>query len=301
MKKYLFIKYKMINEPKIYQKIKQIKTSFNKNKIMKKDNIIKTNNLKEYQDDNHESLIKSKSLNKIKITNGFNIKNNTIKLPILKRKIYINNNLETNEPKINKKYLKKKNISVKKIKINSNNINNLNSKNHGSKKLLSKYGSSYNLKISPNYIKSKNINLNASENFGKIINLERKIIKGNKNRIISKKGYKLFTTTKIINNFNNQINQNKNKEIFTLCDNNVNNGGKKIDVLFEIEKKVSKIQDCFRKHLEDEKSEIKKNENIRNNNIIDIISDISLSEEELDFSEEDSFNNIEFSFDEEEI
>ena len=286
----------MINEPKIYQKIKKIKTSFSKNKIMIRDN--KTNNkiYKEYQDDNNpESLIKSKSLNKIKMKNKFNIKNNTIKLPMLKRKIYINNNI-TNDLKINKKHLKKNN-SAKKIKINTNSITNLYPKNNGSKKVLSKYGSSYNLKISPNYIKSKNIKINTSENFGKNRHLDRKIIKGNKNRFNSNKGYKLFTTTKIINNFNNQINQNKNKEIFTLCNNNINNDGKKIDVLFEIEKKVSKIQNCFRKHLEDEKKEIKKNEN----NIVDIISDISLSEEEIDFSEEDSFNNIEFSLDEKEI
>ena len=290
----------MINESRVYQKIKKIKTSLNKNKIMIKDNKTKNNNFKEYLEDNHESLIKSKSLNKIKIKNGFNAKNNTIKLPILKRKIYINNNSEINESKTNKKYLKKNN-SVKKIKINTNSINNLYSKNYASKKLLSKYDSSYNLKVNPNYIKSKNININTSGNFGKIRHLDRKKLKVNKNRIISKKGYKLFTTTKIINNFNNQINQNKNKEIFTLCNNNINNNRKKIDVLFEIEKKVSKIQDCFRKHLEDEKSKIKKNENIRNNNVIDIISDISLSEEELNFTEEDSFNNIEFSLDEEKI
>ena len=290
----------MINEPKIYQKIKKIKTSFSKNKIMIRDNKIKINNYKEYQDDNQESLFKSKSLNKIKIKKGFSINNNTIKLPILKRKIYINNNnQETSESKKNKKYLKKNN-TVKKLKINTNsNINNLYSKNYGTKKLLSKYDSSYNLKTRPKYIKSKNLNINTSENFGKIRHIDRKIIKGNKNRIISKKGYKLFTTTKIINNFNNQINQSKNKETFSLFNNNINNDGK-IDVLFEIEKKVSKIQDCFRKHLEGEKSDIKQKENISNNNVIDIISDISLSEEEINFSEEESFNN-EFSLDEEEF
>ena len=289
----------MINEPKIKQKIKKIKTSFSKNKIMIRDNKAKNKIFKEYQDDNNESLIKSKSLNKIKMKNKINIKNN-IKLPILKRKIYLNNNIETNDLKINKKYLKKNN-SVKKIKLNTNSVNNLYPKNLGSKKVLSKYGSSYNLKISPNYIKSKNIKINTSENFGKNRHLDRKIIKGNKNRFSSNKGYKLFTTTKIINNFNNQINQNKNKEVFTLCNNNINNDGKKIDVLFEIENKISKIQNCFRKHLEDEKNEIKKNENIGKNNIVDIISDISLSEEELNFSEEDSIDNMEFSLEDEEI
>ena len=73
-----------------------------------------------------------------------------------------------------------------------------------------------------------------------------------------------------------------------------------MDVLYEIEQKVSKIQNCFRRHLKEEETEEKKNKNIENNNI-DIISDISLSEEDLNFSEEDSFNNIEFSLDEEEI
>ena len=35
--------------------------------------------------------------------------------------------------------------------------------------------------------------------------------------------------------------------------------------------------------------------------VIDIISDISLSEEELNFSEEDSIDNMEFSLEDEEI
>ena len=72
-----------------------------------------------------------------------------------------------------------------------------------------------------------------------------------------------------------------------------------MDVLYEIEQKISKIQNCFRNHLKKEERETK-NDHILNNNI-DIISDISLSEEELNFSEEDSFNNIDFSLDEEEI
>ena len=84
-----------------------------------------------------------------------------------------------------------------------------------------------------------------------------------------KNGYKLFTTTKIINNFNNQINQNKNKEVYTLYNDDTQNNrynpnnllshendqiewnenisnennfneSKKLDVLYEIEKKVSK-------------------------------------------------------------
>jgi hypothetical protein len=199
-----------------------------------------------------------------------------------------------------------RNNTIKKIKLNTNNINNINnlySKNKSSKKLLSKHsGSTYNLKKSQNYIKTKNINISTSGNLGVVRHLDRKIIKGNKNINMPKHGYKLFATTKIINNFNNQINQNKNKEIYTICDNNQNNNdNKKIDVLFDIEKKVSKIQKYFRNHLKDEKDNNIKNENKNNNVIIDIISDISLSEEELNFSEEDSFDNIDFSLDDEEI
>jgi len=298
----------MKNGTKIYQKIKKIKkvkTSLSKHKILNKSNNTKLENLiktKEYEEDYPVSFIKSKSLKKLKIYNGFNKKkDNAIKLPSLQKHLHTN----ANDSKMISNFLNRNN-TIKKIKLNTNNINNINnlySKNKSTKKLLSKHsGSTYNQKKSQNYIKTKNINISTSGNLGVVRHLDRKIIKGNKNINMPKHGYKLFATTKIINNFNNQINQNKNKEIYTICDNNQNNNdNKKIDVLFDIEKKVSKIQKYFRNHLKDEKDNNIKNENKNNNVIIDIISDISLSEEELNFSEEDSFDNIDFSLDDEEI
>ena len=300
----------MKNGTKIYQKIKKIKkvkTSLSKHKILNKSNNTKLENLiktKEDKEDYPVSFIKSKSLKKLKIYNGFNKKkDNAIKLPSLQKHLHTN----ANDSKMISNFLNRNN-TIKKIKLNTNNINNINnlySKNKSSKKLLSKHsGSTYNLKKSQNYIKTKNINISTSGNLGVVRHLDRKIIKGNKNINMPKHGYKLFATTKIINNFNNQINQNKNKEIYTICDNNQNNNdNKKIDVLFDIEKKVTKIQKYFRNHLKDEEDNNIKNENKNKNNnvIIDIISDISLSEEELNFSEEDSFDNIDFSLDDEEI
>ena len=300
----------MKNGTKIYQKIKtikKVKTSLSKNKILNRSNNAKLENLiknKEYEEDYPISFIKSKSLKKLKIYNGFNKKkDNAIKLPSLQKHLHTN----ANDSKMISNFLNRNN-TIKKIKLNTNNINNINnlySKNKSSKKLLSKHsGSTYNLKKSQNYIKTKNINISTSGNLGVVRHLDRKIIKGNKNINMPKHGYKLFATTKIINNFNNQINQNKNKEIYTICDNNQNNNdNKKIDVLFDIEKKVTKIQKYFRNHLKDEEDNNIKNENKNKNNnvIIDIISDISLSEEELNFSEEDSFDNIDFSLDDEEI
>ena len=300
----------MKNGTKIYQKIKKIKkvkTSLSKHKILNKSNNTKLENLiktKEYEEDYPVSFIKSKSLKKLKIYNGFNKKkDNAIKLPSLQKHLHTN----ANDSKMISNFLNRNN-TIKKIKLNTNNINNINnlySKNKSSKKLLSKHsGSTYNLKMSQNNMKKKNINISTSGNLGVVRHLDRKIIKGNKNINMPKHGYKLFATTKIINNFNNQINQNKNKEIYTICDNNQNNNdNKKIDVLFDIEKKVTKIQKYFRNHLKDEEDNNIKNENKNKNNnvIIDIISDISLSEEELNFSEEDSFDNIDFSLDDEEI
>jgi hypothetical protein len=278
-------------DTKVYKKIQKYKNSLNKSKIIIRDNKANINNfnqITEIQDDDHEPYIKSKSLNKIKAKVRLN--KSSIKLPNIKKNIFKNQNFEGF----------KKNSSTKKIKININSISQLYPiHNQNSKKLISKYASNYNLKIGKN-MKSKNIHLNTQENTGKIRLLDRKKIKGNKKIIMPKNGYKLFTTTKIINNFNNQINQNKNKEIFSLSNNdNENTGGKKLDVLYEIEQKISKIQNCFRNHLKKEERETK-NDHILNNNI-DIISDISLSEEELNFSEEDSFNGIDFSLDEEEI
>ena len=302
----------MKNGTKVYQKINTLKKSLSKNKINNRNNI--TTNSKQYnyyEEDYPDSFIKSKSLTKIKIKKGPNKKG--IKLPSLKKNIFID--------KSNSKLLKKllvKNNSNKKMKINTNNINNYHPKNQSSNKLLSKHsGSSYNLKMSQNYNKTKKINIttNSTSNLGLGRHLDRNVITGNKSIVMPKHGYKLFTTTKIINNFNNQINQNKNKEVYTLYNDepqdnrdNPNNETKKLDVLYEIEKKVSKIQNCFRKHLKEEETvettnyqNDVMNNNVKNDNIVDIISDISLSEEELNFSEEDSLEKNEFSLDDEDL
>jgi hypothetical protein len=324
----------MKNGTKVYQKIKTLKTSLSKNKINNRNNIITNSKQYNYYEEEYpESFIKSKSLNKIKIKKGS--KKKGIKLPSLKK----NNFIEKNNTKLMKKFLVK-NFSNKKMKINTNSINNYHSKNQNSNKLLSKHSaSSYNLKMSQNYNKAKKNNLttNSTSNLGLGRQLDRKVITGNKSLVMPKHGYKLFTTTKIINNFNNQINQNKNKEVYTLynddtqnnrhnpnnllsnendqtewneniSDKNQLNESKKIDVLFEIEKKVSKIQNCFRKHLKEEETiETTNNQNdvvnnnVKNDNVFEIISDISLSEEELNFSEEDSLEKNGFSLDDEEL
>ena len=322
----------MKNGTKVYQKIKALKISLNKNNS--RNNITTSSKQYNYYEENYpESFIKSKSLNKIQIKKGINKKG--IKLPSLKK----NNFIEKNNTKLMKNFLVKNN-SNKKLKISTNNINNYHSKNKSSNKLLSKHsGSSYNLKMSQNYNKTKKINLTTSStsNLGLRRQLDRKVITGNKSIVMPKHGYKLFTTTKIINNFNNQINQNKNKEVYTLYNddtqNNMHNQNellsheneqtewnehfpdkknlnetKKLDVLYEIEKKVSKIQNCFRKHLKEEETVDTTNHqndvvnnNAKNDNIFDIISDISLSEEEINFSEEEKKKKNGFSLDDEDL
>ena len=325
----------MKNGSKGYQKIKTLKTSLSKTKINNSRNNIITHSKKYnyYEEDYPESFIKSKSMNKIKIKKGS--KKKGIKLPTLKKNIFI----ENNNPKLIKKFLVK-NYSNKKMKINTNNINNYHSKNQSSNKMLSKHsGSSYNLKMSQDYNKTKKINLTTSStnNLGLGRQLDRKVITGNKSIVMPKHGYKLFTTTKIINNFNNQINQNKNKEVYTLYNDDTQNNmhnqnnllshdneqtewneqfsdkknsneSKKLDVLYEIEKKVSKIQNCFRKHLKEEETVETTNHqndvvnnNVKIDNTFEIISDISLSEEELNFSEEDSLEKNGFSLDDEDL
>ena len=297
----------MKKNEKIHQKLKKFRTSLSKKKLINKSKEFNLDKKKyiEYEEDFQESLIKSNSLNKFKKRNksGNNIKKDTsIKLPSLKQHIYINNNINEIDSNLLKNLYKSK--SGNKIKINTKSISNLHANNKSSKKLLTKNtGSSFNLKISQKFKKSNNINFNTNGNIGVVRHLDRKIIKKNQNIMKPKKAYKLLTTTKIINNFNNHINQNKNKEIFTIINNNnnLNNENKKIDVIYDLEEKVSNIQNSFLKELKEEENEDRNIPNQLNNNIIDIISDISLSEEELNFSEENSFDNFEFSLEDEEI
>ena len=210
----------MKNGTKVYQKIKTLKTSLSKNKFNNRNYI--TTNSKQYnyyEEEYPESFIKSKSLSKIKIKKGSNKKD--IKLPSLKNNIFV----EKNNTRLMKKFLIKNN-SNKKMKIKTNNINNYHSNNQSINKLLSKHSkSTYNLKMNQNYNKTKKINLTTSStnNLGLGRQLDRKVITGNKSIIMPKHGYKLFTTTKIINNFNNQINQNKDKEVYTLYNEDTQN------------------------------------------------------------------------------
>jgi hypothetical protein len=297
----------MKNKEKKYKKVRRITTLLNRNNQNKNNSNINNDNIRENMDyeEDPESFIKSKSINKIKSKNGFNLKKNkTLKLPLLSKSVNMNNNnIESNESKFTKK------LNVKKINISTNDINNHNTSNKKSIKLTKHSGSSYKLKVNQNSIKKKNLNANSSANFGVVRHLDRKIIK-EKKIMMPNKGYKLFTTTKIINNFNNQINQNKNKEIYTMGNNintnddNNNDKETEIDVLYDFEKKIAKIQNCFRKHLKDEDIHLnteKVNNEIEKNNVIDIISDISLSDKELNISKEDSFDNINTSLDNEEI
>ena len=297
----------MKNKEKKYQKVRRITTLLNKNNKNKNNSSINNDNIREHMDyeDDPESFIKSKSINKIKSKNGFHLKKTkTLKLPLLSKSVNMNHhNIESNESKFTKK------LNVKKMHISTNDINNHNTSNKKSIKLMKHSGSAYKLKVNQNSIKKKNINVNSSANLGVVRHLDRKKIK-EKKIMMPNKGYKLFTTTKIINNFNNQINQNKNKEIYTMGNNidtnddNNNDKEKEIDVLYDFEKKISKIQNCFRKHLKDEDihlNEEKLNNEIEKKNVIDIISDVSLSDKELNISKEDSFDNINTSLDNEEI
>ena len=306
---------------KLNKKIKKINTSLAKNEFKniineKNLNIDNYNKYTEYEGDRISSIIKSKSLAKIKPLNKNHVKKYiSIKLPSLKKNNISNNNLKESKNKKPIQQIIKEKHSGKKLKINTNSITNLYSRNkNNNNTLLNKHsGSTFNLNMSQNLKKINNRNLNTQSNAGLIRHLDRKKIKANKSIILPKHGYKLFTTTKIINNFNNQINQNRNKEIYTISENSNNNNqntnNKKHNVLVEMEDKYSKINNCFGKNLEEEENITEekilnnshKNENNDNDNIVEIISDISLSEEELDFSKDDSLDDIDFSLDEDEI
>ena len=164
-------------------------------------------------------------------------------------------------------------------------------------------------------------NLNINENSKNYFKIKMK----SKKLLLPKHGYKLFTTTKIINNFNNQINENNDlQKIKEVDEYPIDN----ISLLYEMEKKATLIQRKFRKYLfkkkninkineniifnkindvnkEKKKNEVKKEKKIKvyikpNNINDDLISSISLSEEELDFSKDKEINN-DFSIDDQEI
>lgn len=293
----------------LLKKIKNNKFILNKKNLKNGRINIKLNNIKKSTENLSKSpipKIKSKSTNKLKtkIVNGMN-KLPTIKLPVVKNQkklLHINEydnveNATMNNIKL-KKYLENDNLSKLKIKTNKsfNNIKNFHSTQNSKKFLLGKErDTSYNMKRSHNFIKIKNNNIVTNPNIGLNRHLDRKKMTENKSIILSNNKLKLFkdNTIKISSN-----KSNKTKEKYKLNHNN----HKKIKELFEFEQKDKKIKNIFnRNNIKTEISIENTTENINEEKNFDIISDISLSEEELNFSEEDSIDNMEFSLDNEDL
>ena len=293
----------------LFKKIKNNKFILNKKNLKNGRINIKLNNIKKSTENLSKSpipKIKSKSTNKLKtkIVNGMN-KLPTIKLPIVKNQkklLHINEydnveNATMNNIKL-KKYLENDNLSKLQIKTNKsfNNIKNFHSTQNSKKFLLGKErDTSYNMKRSHNFIKIKNNNIVTNPNIGLNRHLDRKKMTENKSIILSNNKLKLFkdNTIKISSN-----KSNKTKEKYKLNHNN----HKKIKELFEFEQKDKKIKNIFnRNNIKTEISIENTTENINEEKNFDIISDISLSEEELNFSEEDSIDNMEFSLDNEDL
>ena len=293
----------------LLKKIKNNKFILNKKNLKNGRINIKLNNIKKSTENLSKSpipKIKSKSTNKLKtkIVNGMN-KLPTIKLPIVKNQkklLHINEydnveNATMNNIKL-KKYLENDNLSKLKIKTNKsfNNIKNFHSTQNSKKFLLGKErDTSYNMKRSHNFIKIKNNNIVTNPNIGLNRHLDRKKMTENKSIILSNNKLKLFkdNTIKISSN-----KSNKTKEKYKLNHNN----HKKIKALFEFEQKDKNIKNIFnRNNIKTEISIENTTENINEEKNFDIISDISLSEEELNFSEEDSIDNMEFSLDNEDL
>ncbi len=293
----------------LLKKIKNNKFILNKKNLKNGRINIKLNNIKKSTQNLSKSpipKIKSKSTNKLKtkIVNGMN-KLPTIKLPVVKNQkklLHINENDNIENATMNniklKKYLENDNLSKLKIKTNKsfNNIKNFHSTQNSKKLLLGKErDTSYNMKRSHNFIKIKNNNIVTNPNMGLNRHLDRKKMTENKSIILSNNKLKLFkdNTIKISSN-----KSNKTKEKYKLNHNN----HKKIKELFEFEQKDKKIKNIFnRNNIKTEISIENTTENINEEKNFDIISDISLSEEELNFSEEDSLDNMEFSLEDEEL
>ena len=280
----------------IFKKLKNQRLFLiNKNNIKNGRMNIRLNNLDKPNhliNSNTNKKIKSKSTNKIKIVNGMN-KFPSIKLNINKNKKKFHKNIDNIEnATMNNIQLKKVlHIDDTKIRLKTNksfNLKNFHSTQNSKKFLIAKTrDASYNLKRSQKYFNNNDKNLMINSNVAITRHLNRKKIKENKSIILPKHNFKLLKDNKIINNT-----LNKSRDKYKL---NINNNFKKLNNLFEFEKKEKEIQKNFkRNYVKTEINDINKKE-------IDIISDISLSEEELNFSEEDSIDNMEFSLDNEEI
>ena len=280
----------------IFKKLKNQRLFLiNKNNIKNGRMNIRLNNLDKPNhliNSNTNNKIKSKSTNKIKIVNGMN-KFPSIKLNINKNKKKFHKNIDNIEnATMNNIQLKKVlHIDDTKIRLKTNksfNLKNFHSTQNSKKFLIAKTrDTSYNLKRSQKYFNNNDKNLMINSNIGITRHLDRKKIKENKSIILPKHNFKLLKDNKIINNT-----LNKSRDKYKL---NINNNFKKLNNLFEFDKKEKEIQKNFkRNYVKTEINDINKKE-------IDIISDISLSEEELNFSEEDSIDNMEFSLDDEKI
>ena len=294
----------------IFKKLKNHKLILNKNLIKNGKINIKLNKLKKEENSlippnekiNNKSVNKSLSntKSKKKILNGMN-KFPNIKLPVFnnKKKVNINllNNIEhttMNHTKL-KKYLENDNITDLKLKTNKSfTLKNYHSTQTSKKILLNKTrDTSYNIiKRSDNFINKPKLNIKSNQKIGISRHLDRTKLKENKSIIIPKHQLKIFKDNKLENNV---LNKSHNKY-------KLNNSPKKISALFENNKKIKNIHNIFnRNNLRTEINEDNTSVNKSRESDIDIISDISLSEEELNFSEEDSIDNMEFSLDDEEI
>ena len=291
----------------IFKKLKNHKLSLLNKKNVKNGRMnIKLNNINKFTEFGTISKIpkiKSKSTNKLKtkIVNGMN-KFPAIKLAINKNKMKVHINNDNNIENVTMNNLKLKNYFQKednpKLKIRTNksfNLKNYHSTQNSNKLLLkNNRDKSYNLKRSQNYIKTNNLNSITNPNIGIIRHLDRKKMKENKSIIFPKHNLKVFKDNKFTNKT-----LNKSRDKYKL---NINKNFRKINNLFEIDVEEKENMNVFsRTNLKTEINIMNKYGKNKEEKFIDIISDISLSEDELNFSEEDSIDNMEFSLDDEEI
>lgn len=222
--------------------------------------------------------------------------NNNGKSPIIMKRRYVNKLEKKNQ--IKKYNHSRNNISLDKSKNTSKTVNFNNLKNKGIRKFsfhkqklkimedcednidINIYKSNQDLELNKKLLRGLKMSNfkenNKSKKYLPNIIKERQI---NANSLINVLGsyYKLFNSNKILTNFNNLI--NPNKDFFEN-----NNFFDKISVLSYIEKKVIIIQRIFKKYLKRKREKIKTNNYYIKKNEPDIFN-ISLSEEDLSFSE----------------
>ena len=299
-----------MNISKKLKKVKVHKLTANKSNVNGRINIKLNNKLDKITEYNNLNLstniihkIKSKSSQKSKVNkiiNGMN-KLPVIKLPVLKNKKLNSRNNKEKTPIKNlklKQYFNKDYKSKLKLKTDNNynyKIKNFYSTQNSKKSLLNKIrDNSYNLKKSENSFMNKSMNLTTNSNSKITRHLDRKKLKESNSILLSKHKPKLFQKeNKFKSNNDYTNNKTKNKKIIF--------HHKKINALFEINKKDKKVGNLLSNSIKNEINDEIIYESKINEKDFDIISDISLSDEELNFTEEDSFDNMEFSLEDEEI